>query len=91
WDAAGLVVPQRRASAREARKYSPDDVRDARIVHQLRLAGYRIPQLQALIPELRQAGRWDELMSTLATRHESIEARSKALVHATAEISVLIG
>lgn len=37
WDAEGLVVPRRSPSGR-ARTYSPSDVRDARIVHQLRQA-----------------------------------------------------
>ncbi|MFC7641585.1 MerR family transcriptional regulator [Streptosporangium lutulentum] len=41
WDAEGLVVPDR-DPARGTRRYAPAQVRDARIVHQLRRAGYRI-------------------------------------------------
>src|SRR3954462_5067670 len=41
WDAEGLLVPGRTAAG-NARSYSPRDVRDARIVHELRRAGYRI-------------------------------------------------
>jgi hypothetical protein len=54
WDAEGLVVPDRTAS-RSERTYSPSDVRDARIVHQLRMAGYRIGPLKDLMPQLRGA------------------------------------
>ncbi|MCM2415836.1 MerR family transcriptional regulator [Streptomyces sp. RKAG290] len=41
WDAEGLVVPDR-VPPRGRRRYSPAQARDARIVHQLRGAGYRI-------------------------------------------------
>jgi DNA-binding transcriptional MerR regulator len=89
WDAEGLVVP-RRASTRGTRTYSPDDVRDARIVHQLRMAGYRIAPLRALMPELRRAHRWDEVMTTLAARDASIDARSTALLEGAAALSAVI-
>ena len=89
WDAEGLVVPGRAAAGR-ARRYSPGDVREARIVHQLRLAGYRIAPLRALMPELRRARRWDEVMSTLAARDASIDARSAALLAAAAALSAVI-
>ncbi|MFE7711419.1 MerR family transcriptional regulator [Streptomyces sp. NPDC057486] len=41
WDAEGLVVPDR-VPSRGTRRYSPAQARDARIVHQLRSAGYRM-------------------------------------------------
>jgi DNA-binding transcriptional MerR regulator len=89
WDAEGLVVP-RRASTRGTRRYSPDDVRDARIVHQLRKAGYRIGPLRTLMPELRRARRWDEVMTMLAARDASIDARSTALLEGAAALSAVI-
>ncbi|MFE4829300.1 MerR family transcriptional regulator [Streptomyces sp. NPDC056672] len=91
WDAEGLVVP-RRASPRGPRRYFPDDVRDARIVHQLRMAGYRVAPLQALLPELRRTHRWDgdEVTTTLAARNASINARSRALLEGAAALSTLI-
>ncbi|MEV0415518.1 MerR family transcriptional regulator [Streptomyces sp. NPDC050448] len=71
WDAEGLVTPDR-LSGRGTRRYSPAQVRDAGIVHQLRSAGYRIDPLRTLIPACgagtdgrsrwaagRQAGRVD--------------------------------
>jgi DNA-binding transcriptional MerR regulator len=89
WDAEGLVVP-RRASAGGRRRYSPGDVRDARIVHQLRMAGYRVAPLRDLMPELRRAHRWDEVMTALAARDASIDARSAALLRGAAELSAVL-
>jgi len=89
WDAEGLVVP-RRSSTREARRYSPDEVRDARIVHQLRMAGYRIGPLRAVMPELRGSQRRDEMITALATREASIIARSRALLEGAAALSAVI-
>jgi DNA-binding transcriptional MerR regulator len=82
WDAEGLVVPHRAPRSR-VRNYGPSDVRDARIVHQLRRAGYGVAPLRALMPELRGARRWEEVLTTLTARDASIDARSRALVQAT--------
>jgi DNA-binding transcriptional MerR regulator len=90
WDAEGLVVPHR-SSPREPRHYSPAQVRDARIVHQLRLAGYRIAALQALMPQLRLGGRWEDVLTALAARDASIDARSRALLQGAAELSSMSG
>jgi DNA-binding transcriptional MerR regulator len=84
WDAEGLVVPDRDPH----RRYSPDQVRDARIVHQLRLAGYRIAPLRDLMPRLR-SGR-EELTSTLASRDASVDARSRALLDGAAALSAVL-
>ncbi|MFE3542473.1 MerR family transcriptional regulator [Nocardia sp. NPDC059177] len=85
WDATGLVVPDRHGSAR---RYSPAQVRDARIVHQLRLAGYRIPRLRTVLPELlRTPG---ELHAALADREAAITARSRALLDGSAALAEVI-
>jgi DNA-binding transcriptional MerR regulator len=89
WDAEGLVVPHR-TSARQARSYAPRDVRDARIVNQLRLAGYGIGPIQALLPQLRRAHRWEEVTGMLADRAAGITARSDALLRATAALCAVI-
>jgi DNA-binding transcriptional MerR regulator len=89
WDSEALVVPHR-TSARTARTYSPSDVRDARIVHQLRMAGYGISSIQALMPQLRRAQRWDEVQTMLAAREASIASRSHALLQATAALTAVI-
>jgi DNA-binding transcriptional MerR regulator len=89
WDAEGLVVPGRSRSQR-ARVYSPADVRDARIVQQLRRAGYRIAALAQLLPELRGARRREDLLAALALREAGITARSRALLQGAAALSALL-
>ncbi|KAA9153710.1 MerR family transcriptional regulator [Amycolatopsis acidicola] len=86
WDAEGLVVPGRE---RGARRYTPTQVRDARIVHQLRKAGYRIEPLRALMPELRRARRLTDVGEALNARDAAITARSQALLDASAALSAL--
>lgn len=89
WDSAGLVVPHR-TTGREPRHYTPDDVRAARLVHQLRLAGYGIEALRELIPQLRGRHRWDDLAAALTARNTRIDARSAALLHGAAALSTLL-
>jgi len=89
WDDEGLVVPERSPGGR-ARSYSPVDVRDARIVYQLRQAGYRIRPLQDLMPQLRQTHRRDEINAALLGRHENITARSRALLRAAAALEAVL-
>ncbi|WP_312871670.1 MerR family transcriptional regulator [Amycolatopsis acididurans] len=84
WDAEGLVVPGRTGNART---YSPEAVRDARIVHQLRLAGYRIEPLRALLPRLRAGRRWEEVLTALAARDADLTTRSRALLDGAAALA----
>ena len=84
WDAEGLVVPQR--DRRQARSYPPEAVRDARIVHQLRLAGYRVEALRALLPQLRSGSDATQLEHALASRETALTARSQALTHGGAAL-----
>lgn len=89
WDAEGLVVPDR-AAPRGPRRYSPTQVRDARIVHQLRRAGYRIDTLRALIPDLARRNRARDVTAALSARDADIAARSLALLHAASELSQVL-
>jgi DNA-binding transcriptional MerR regulator len=89
WHAEGLVVPDR-APGRAVRRYTPAQVRDARIVHQLRKAGYRIPAIRALLPELRPARRSEEVAAALAARAAAIAARSRALLDGAAALSAVL-
>ncbi|QIS20367.1 MerR family transcriptional regulator [Nocardia terpenica] len=89
WDATGLVSPSRGAT-RAARIYTPEEVRAARIVHQLRRAGYGITVLQTLLPEFRGARRSGEVLAGLAARDATIQARSKALLAGAAELHALL-
>ncbi|MFY1693863.1 MerR family transcriptional regulator [Solwaraspora sp. WMMA2101] len=86
WHAEGLVVPDR---AGTTRRYTPEQVRDARIVHQLRAAGYRVAPLRALMPQLRTARRSADVRTALAARDTAITARSRALLDAAAELGTV--
>ncbi|MEU1995883.1 MerR family transcriptional regulator [Nocardia gamkensis] len=89
WDAEGLVVPDR-ATTQGTRRYSPAQVRDARIVHQLRCAGYRVDTLRALMPDLPRGHRSADVEAALAARDASITARSHALLDASAALTAVI-
>ncbi|MEV6908304.1 MerR family transcriptional regulator [Amycolatopsis sp. NPDC051071] len=89
WDAELLVVPDR-DPARGTRRYTPAQVRDARIVHQLRLAGYRVEPLRALMPELRRSRRIEDITSALAARDAAITTRSLALLDGGAALSAVL-
>ncbi|MCE7004049.1 MerR family transcriptional regulator [Kibdelosporangium philippinense] len=85
WEAEELLTPDR-DPARGTRRYTPSHVRDARIVHQLRAAGYRIEPLRALMPDLRHGRRLEEITAALAARHASIMTRSRALLEGAAAV-----
>ncbi|MFF0311387.1 MerR family transcriptional regulator [Streptosporangium sp. NPDC004379] len=87
WDAEGLVVPDR---DRAARRYTPAQVRDARIVHQLRAAGYRIAPLRALMPQLREPGGRQDVTAALDARDAAVTARSRALLDGAAALVTLV-
>ncbi|MGW1141827.1 MerR family transcriptional regulator [Streptomyces zhihengii] len=89
WDAEGLAVPDR-DPVRGTRRYSPAQVRDARVVHQLRGAGYRIGPLRALMPELRRGRRWTEVAAALDSREAALTARSRALLDGAAALGALL-
>ncbi|MFI9509726.1 MerR family transcriptional regulator [Nocardia sp. NPDC052566] len=89
WDIEGLVRPER--TAQGARRYTPTQVRDVRIVHQLRKAGYRIEHLRTVIPQLRHADGAGDLHSALAARDANITARAGALLDGAAALSAVVG
>ncbi|MFJ4918379.1 MerR family transcriptional regulator [Streptomyces sp. NPDC088725] len=89
WDTEGLVVPDR-VSPRGTRRYSPAQARDARIVHQLRGAGYGVDPLRALMPGLRHGHGSEDVRAALAARETSITARSHALLEAAAALSAVL-
>ena len=78
WEAERLLSPAR--SINGARTYSPVDVRDAPLIHQLRQAGHRINPLRDLLPTLQTGDAWAEV---LAGRDNSVRTRSRALLNAT--------
>jgi DNA-binding transcriptional MerR regulator len=88
WETEGLLRPERTEMGR--RTYSPADVRDARVVQQLRAAGYRIPLLRTLLPRLRAGRGWEQVAEVLRGRDRDLDERSRHLLAATARIHALV-
>ncbi|MFC8290337.1 MerR family transcriptional regulator [Streptomyces sp. NPDC057242] len=89
WDAEALVTPDR-DPGRGTRRYTPAQVRDARIVHQLRRAGYRVTTLRTLMPQLRRTRRSEDVDAALAARDAGITARSRALLDAASALGAVL-
>lgn len=87
WEAEGLLSADRDVTT-GSRRFSPIQVRDARIVHQLRLAGHPIPDLRTVMQQLRNLHRSPtDLGSALTARAESITDRSRSLLDGAAALS----
>jgi DNA-binding transcriptional MerR regulator len=86
WEAEQLLAPQR-AGRGHIRTYSPVQVRDARVIHQLRTAGYRIPQLRTVLHTFLNPQNTDAaLESGLKVRDGQLTNRSHALLRASAAL-----
>jgi DNA-binding transcriptional MerR regulator len=86
WEAQGLIAAVRAGGGR-VRTYSPIQVRDVRVIHQLRTAGYPIPHLRAVLQWLsdpRHPG--DPLDAALNVRDTQLTNRSHALLRAAAAL-----
>lgn len=77
WEDEGLLAPPR--GPHRERVFTPADVRDARLVHQMRRAGHRIAPLRDLLPSVRD----EQARAVLTERDRSVIARSTALLEAT--------
>lgn len=90
WEAEGLLTTGRIGAGR-VRTYTPTQVRDARVAHQLRTAGYPIPQARTVLRALTDAqpthSAWE---AGLALRERQINNRSRALLRASAELHQLL-
>ena len=86
WEQAGLLHPGR-DPVTGYRTYSPADVRDAHIVHQLRRSGYLLPQIAPLLDELRAAVSPSSATAAIAARRAHLHTRARAMLHASAELA----
>ena len=86
WEAEGLLAADRAGRGR-VRTYSPVQVRDARVIHQLRTTGYRIPHLRAVLRWLLDPGHPGEALDVaLHVRDQQLTNRSRALLRAAAAL-----
>jgi DNA-binding transcriptional MerR regulator len=89
WHTEGLVVPDRDSSGR-ARRYTPHQVRLARIVQQLRASGQPVKTVREFIPALRSGLRGRDLEAAFAARDRDIARRSGALLDAAGAVRMLL-
>ncbi|MQY08924.1 TioE family transcriptional regulator [Actinomadura macrotermitis] len=89
WENAGLVRP-RRDPRTGYRVYDEADVRDVRLVHQLRRGGYLLEQIAPLIAQVRAAGGLEPLEATLRGWHGRLSARGRAMLAGAAELEAYL-
>lgn len=89
WEAAGLVQP-RRDRQTGYRIYTAADVRDARLVHQLRRGGYLLEQIAPLIAQVHAAGGVAPLETALSDWQARLSARGRAMVSGAAGLDAYL-
>ncbi|HEY8475096.1 MAG TPA: TioE family transcriptional regulator [Natronosporangium sp.] len=89
WERAGLVTPHRDPRT-GYRVYTPADVRDARLVHQLRRGGYRLAQIAPVVAQVRAAGGVEPLAAMLADWRARLSARGRAMLAGAAALDAYL-
>ncbi|MEE1738721.1 TioE family transcriptional regulator [Streptomyces sp. BE147] len=89
WERAGLVRP-RRDPLTGYRVYGADDVRDARLAHQLRRGGYPLEQIAPLLAQLRAAGGLEPLEAALCDWRGRLNTRGRAMLTGAAELEAYL-
>ncbi|WP_155371337.1 TioE family transcriptional regulator [Catellatospora vulcania] len=89
WERAGLVRPPR-DPATGYRVYTPADVRDARLAHQLRRGGYLLEQIAAVLAQVRAAGGVAPLEATLQDWRDRLAGRGRAMLAGAGELDTYL-
>jgi DNA-binding transcriptional MerR regulator len=89
WERAGVVQPHRDPQT-GYRVYTPADVRDALLAHQLRRGGYPLEQIASLTAQVRSAGGVAPLASMLHDWHARLSAKSRAMLTAAAALDAYL-
>ncbi|MBB4911212.1 MerR family transcriptional regulator [Actinophytocola algeriensis] len=90
WEAAGLLVPEREHGT-GYRRYTPGDIRDARMITMLRQNGYGLDQILPILDGLRESGSSDALLAAVETRRAALVTRTRLMVAATAHLDGYLG
>ncbi|GAA2796774.1 MerR family transcriptional regulator [Saccharopolyspora taberi] len=85
WESAGLLFPQR-DRATGYRRFTPADVRDARMISMLRQAHYRLPEIASVLDDLRRAGSSDALRAAISDRQGAITAQATAMLEGASHL-----
>jgi DNA-binding transcriptional MerR regulator len=89
WERAGLVRPDRDRRT-GYRVYTSADVRDARLVQQLRRGGYLLEQIAVVLDQVREAGGVEPLEATLTDWRQRLDTRARAMLHAAGELDAYL-
>lgn len=89
WERAGVVRPPR-DPATGYRVYTPSDVRDARLAHQLRRGGYLLEQIAPLLDQVRAAGGVAPLEAMLEDWHDRLTGRARAMLSGAAALDAYL-
>lgn len=90
WEKAGLLVPERERGT-GYRRYTPGDIRDARMITMLRQNGYGLDQILPILAGLRESGSSDALLAAVETRRAALVDRTRLMVAATAHLDGYLG
>jgi DNA-binding transcriptional MerR regulator len=89
WEAAGLLAPAREPGTKY-RRYGPEQVRDARIIHMLRQGRYYFEQIKPVLDGLRRTGSTDALRAAIAERRAAHDRQTKAMLRGSALLHELM-
>jgi DNA-binding transcriptional MerR regulator len=89
WEAAGLLAPSREPGTKY-RRYGPEEVRDARIIHMLRQGHYYFEQIKPVLDGLRRTGSTEALRTAIAERRAAHDRQTKAMLYGAALLHQLI-
>jgi DNA-binding transcriptional MerR regulator len=90
WEDAGLLVPAREHGT-DYRRYSPSDVRDARMIVMLRQSHYRLEQILPVLAGLRESGSSEALRAAIETRRTALVTKTRAMLEASASLHTYLG
>ena len=89
WEAAGLLAPMREPGTKY-RRYGPEQVRDARIIHMLRQGRYYFEQIKPVLDGLRRTGSTEALRNAIAERRSAHDRQTKAMLYGAALLHQLM-
>jgi len=90
WEDAGLLVPERERGT-SYRRYTPADIRDARMITMLRQNRYGLDQILPILEGLRESGSSDALLAAVETRRAALVAQTRAMLAGAAHLHAYLG
>ncbi len=85
WEAAGLLRPPREPST-GYRRFGPADVREALLVCTLRQGHHPLPQIRAVLDDLRRTGSREALHAAIEGQHAKLTRQATAMLTAAARL-----